>query len=712
MTEKKLAIHHYIFLYICSISGLLGLFFTELLSEEELLLGLVALHLGVLLAMHLSPNFYRIFRIASEVFAYEVVIFFIYLSVKQQGEFPLYIGKILFYLFACYILRIFQGRDLLLFLSWPLATGLYLASISTFPRTGLFLVVLAILLIFLTIGGEFTAFASSLAPPISLELRLGWNLALWGILFSLLGFLLLQYFSLPSFSLSLWGKQKMILKQMVSLQNANDISPLAARYSGFSPYLQLASGEQIHQSVELALRVRTFFPGYFRGVVFTEYTGRGWRVPPAFQTEFSRVDRMNTFTIGDMFTTEIPFSVPVREVVQVYTMVKQHPNILFHFYKPVEVRFDAPQYAPYLYVVQDEALSLRSSFLLEPDLRYRVVSIVPQVFAEMVAEWEEPAPEFWEEGFGPYLSLPAIPKRISALARREAGSGSVSRRVSRLVEFLNTQYAYTLDVPKIPQERDAIDFFLFESRRGYCEYFASALAVMLRSLGIPARVVGGYRGGKYDVLTGEFLLYDLDAHTFVEYYVPGMGWMIADPTPDAVQSMMAGDPRAVPIRGSVSSFAPGMYTFNRFSYMWALFSVKLSDWLTPWTVLSRRVKILLVSFVLLLFASYFSLPIWRYWWKNYEQEQQKRRQIKGRMLLLLSRLERLSRLPRHPAFTLTQYRNLLHRQRPQFVAFSSEFFPVLEQVIYNEQEFPLDRIQKFEVQLDMLRRKKGEVKKV
>jgi hypothetical protein len=73
--------------------------------------------------------------------------------------------------------------------------------------------------------------------------------------------------------------------------------------------------------------------------------------------------------------------------------------------------------------------------------------------------------------------------------------------------------------------------FLFERKHGHCEYFASSMAVMLRSLDIPSRMVTGFRGGEYNDLTGQYVVRASDAHSWVEAYFPGSGWISFDPTP-------------------------------------------------------------------------------------------------------------------------------------------------------------------------------------
>ena len=105
-------------------------------------------------------------------------------------------------------------------------------------------------------------------------------------------------------------------------------------------------------------------------------------------------------------------------------------------------------------------------------------------------------------------------------------------------EYLLNRYAYSLE---LPHERagDPLAHFLFERGEGHCEYFASAMAVMLRSEGIPARIAAGFYGGVYNPLTGLQVIRSSDAHSWVEAYIERYGWLTFDPTPP-VSDMAAG----------------------------------------------------------------------------------------------------------------------------------------------------------------------------
>jgi transglutaminase-like putative cysteine protease len=93
-------------------------------------------------------------------------------------------------------------------------------------------------------------------------------------------------------------------------------------------------------------------------------------------------------------------------------------------------------------------------------------------------------------------------------------------------------YTYTLTPPATPPGMDPLYFFLFKSHKGYCEFFASAMGDMLRSLGIPARLVNGFGPGSFDPTTNSFVVRGEDAHTWVESYFPNYGWISFEPTPD------------------------------------------------------------------------------------------------------------------------------------------------------------------------------------
>ena len=103
----------------------------------------------------------------------------------------------------------------------------------------------------------------------------------------------------------------------------------------------------------------------------------------------------------------------------------------------------------------------------------------------------------------------------------------------------------TLSNCRAEPQADPIAYFLFERKRGHCEYFASSMAVMLRAVGIPSRVVTGFRGGEFNDLTGSYIIRARDAHAWVEAYIPepGMARLRSDPgrrcSADALEQVAA-----------------------------------------------------------------------------------------------------------------------------------------------------------------------------
>ncbi|MGA8503674.1 MAG: transglutaminaseTgpA domain-containing protein [Candidatus Sulfotelmatobacter sp.] len=130
-----------------------------------------------------------------------------------------------------------------------------------------------------------------------------------------------------------------------------------------------------------------------------------------------------------------------------------------------------------------------------------------------------------------YLQLPKLDPRIPRLAAQVTNSASNNYDKAIAVErYLQSHYGYTLQLPRSPVS-DPLANFLFERKQGHCEYFASSMAVMLRTLGIPSRVVNGFRSDEFNDVTGYYVVRAKNAHSWVEAYFPGYGWVTFDPTP-------------------------------------------------------------------------------------------------------------------------------------------------------------------------------------
>jgi protein-glutamine gamma-glutamyltransferase len=138
-----------------------------------------------------------------------------------------------------------------------------------------------------------------------------------------------------------------------------------------------------------------------------------------------------------------------------------------------------------------------------------------------------------------YLQLPPVDIRIYSLARAWSGDGAPLERALRIQRHLQRDFKYTLDGPEKPAS-DPLSDFLFVRKAGYCEYFASAMTVMLRSEGIPARLATGFQSGYFNDVSGLYVVRASDAHAWVEAWMEGRGWVTFDPTPPASGTRRAG----------------------------------------------------------------------------------------------------------------------------------------------------------------------------
>jgi len=167
---------------------------------------------------------------------------------------------------------------------------------------------------------------------------------------------------------------------------------------------------------------------------------------------------------------------------------------------------------------------------------YQVVSAVPRDETTAALTAASTAPPTGAAADGQWLALPAdLPNRVVALAASvtSAADGRLSA-VNAVEDFLRTHEKYTLTSPQPARGEDAVDDFLFVSHVGFCEQFATAAVVMLRSQGIAARLVTGYVGGSLTTDAGERVFTGADAHAWVQVFYPGVGWVSSDPTAGSV----------------------------------------------------------------------------------------------------------------------------------------------------------------------------------
>src|SRR5260370_1152442 len=188
--------------------------------------------------------------------------------------------------------------------------------------------------------------------------------------------------------------------------------------------------------------------------------------------------------------------------------------------------------ASHSYIFRDSTGSLFNPFHNYSPVRYTGFSRFPKLD---VAQLRSAGDTYPSDIRGEYLQLPPeLDTRIPNLARQITTRANTAYDKARAIEgFLRSRYGYTLNLVGKPGT-DPLANFLFVTRAGHCEYFASAMTILLRTLDITAREVNGFLPGEYNDLAGDYIARASDAHSWVEAYFPGSGWVTFDPTPAAV----------------------------------------------------------------------------------------------------------------------------------------------------------------------------------
>ncbi|MDQ3856680.1 MAG: DUF3488 and transglutaminase-like domain-containing protein [Chloroflexota bacterium] len=178
---------------------------------------------------------------------------------------------------------------------------------------------------------------------------------------------------------------------------------------------------------------------------------------------------------------------------------------------------------------QEDQMSLLSVAPLRVGSEYRITSVVADPTTKQLTTAKGQLPAYIEER---YVQIPdTVPDRVRRLALDiTRGAKTTSEKADAIESYLRTMN-YREDMPATPPSRDFVDYFLFDLKEGYCTYYASAMAVMLRSLDIPARVVTGFAPGKYNDQIGRYEISESQAHAWPQVYYPGLGWVNYEPTP-------------------------------------------------------------------------------------------------------------------------------------------------------------------------------------
>jgi len=275
----------------------------------------------------------------------------------------------------------------------------------------------------------------------------------------------------------------------------------------------LAVGGSFHPDGTPVLLARVADPSrspYWRGAVYDRYTQGAWRADPVRHVRIA---------------ANAPLGVPAG--VAAGTPITQDIVLL----RPSDVLFTA---GPPLRVGVTTTVSLagagRTDILSIGPAETATTESYTAVSAAAPSTPVSPSPVLPPALRARDLALPPLPARVAALARQLVSySADPYTRAWDIQFYLHNRYTYDTSPPATPAGRDPVDYFLFTSRRGFCTHFATAMVVLARAAGIPARLVTGYAAGRLD--GGRFVVTTSDAHAWPELWIGGRGWLTFEPTP-------------------------------------------------------------------------------------------------------------------------------------------------------------------------------------
>ncbi len=290
-------------------------------------------------------------------------------------------------------------------------------------------------------------------------------------------------------------------------------------YFGFSDRLDTAVRGRPNDT--LVMRVRASAPDFWKGQTFDAWNGRVW----TFSNDKPKVIRGDQPIPVPRVPADGPVEVALNtdELVQTYYLERSGPNSIFAANRATRVYF------PERSIFQTTDGSLRAGVQLDAQSVYTVVSERALITAPALRASIATAvtPDISNQ----YAQRPITTERVRALAHQiTASSPTTFDKIKAIEAWLSAHTQYSLNIPPLPKGKDAVDQFLFVDRKGFCEQIGTSLVVMLRELGIPARLAVGYTPGERNPFTGLYEVKASDAHAWAEVYFPGVGWQGFDPT--------------------------------------------------------------------------------------------------------------------------------------------------------------------------------------
>ncbi len=307
--------------------------------------------------------------------------------------------------------------------------------------------------------------------------------------------------------------------------------------SGFTDDVELGQIGELKKNSTVVMRVQTGAPVNYpllrwRGIALTNFDGRRWSSPQA-KLKTKQPEPSGWISLASRSQLERWPAVQVEFVILLQPLAS---DTLFAPARVMVLRGNFSGEAGTYYgavrhsfVNVDSTGSISNPFHNFSQVRYEGLSLLPVARPTQARFAGTNYPDDIRQT---YLQLPVkLDPRVPELARKIVGSADNPYDQSLALEsYLRTNFAYTLTLTGKPGA-DPLAHFLFETKAGHCEYFATAMAVMLRTLGIPSREVNGFLPGEYNDVGADYIVRASDAHSWVEAYFPGSGWLTFDPTP-------------------------------------------------------------------------------------------------------------------------------------------------------------------------------------
>jgi transglutaminase-like putative cysteine protease len=247
---------------------------------------------------------------------------------------------------------------------------------------------------------------------------------------------------------------------------------------------------------------------YWRGLVYDQYTGHGWT---------STAGQTHRYAANEPAISPPP---PKRSILnQEVNLIEDTGGILYAAGDLISVD------KPYQVDWRSEGDSFGASTL---EATYQATSSFSSRNQDNLKDAGSQYPGWIKER---YLALPVdLPAEVRLLARSLTAGSSTPYDQALAIQTYLRSYPYTLDVPIPPPNQDIVEYFLFELKKGYCDYYSTAMVVLARAAGIPARMATGYASGSYDSINAAYVVSEADAHSWPEIYFPDYGWVEFEPT--------------------------------------------------------------------------------------------------------------------------------------------------------------------------------------